>query len=338
MENSPLITIITPVYNVEAFLPQCLDSILAQTFQSWELILIDDGSTDKSGAICDEYAHKDSRIRVVHKANTGQADSRNIGLSMANASLVGFVDSDDWIEEDMYEHLYRVITDFQADISMCSYFLDYVDKSEAVCEGKEVEVYSRDEALDLILMDREIKSYPWDKLFRKEMIKDLFPTSFYYEDYATVFKWMANAKKVAFYRAPEYHYRQRKGSTSNDADPAKAYHFFCAEKERYDYVVSGNFSSEKKVYYARKFLKIAIVQAKNMAKYSTDPKEGIKYIRKIGEGLSGYDSLNLHGLLLNKRLKRMKIQHFPSYFFYEVRMKWRLKFWKKSKYQLDKFY
>ena len=161
MENSPLITIITPVYNVEAFLPQCLDSILAQTFQFWELILIDDGSTDKSGAICDEYAHKDSRIRVVHKVNTGQADSRNIGLSMANASLVGFVDSDDWIEEDMYEHLYRVITDFQADISMCSYFLDYVDKSEAVCKGKEVEVYSREEALDLMLMDHEIKHYPW---------------------------------------------------------------------------------------------------------------------------------------------------------------------------------
>lgn len=339
MENTPLISIITPVYNVEAFLPQCLDSILNQTFQNWELILINDGSTDRSGVICDEYACKDDRIKVVHKANTGQADSRNLGLSMANASFIGFVDSDDWIEKDMYEQLYKLITESQADISICSYFLDYVDKSVAAYDDKDLEIYSREEALDLILMDQKFKSYPWDKLFRKEMLTDLFPTSFYYEDYATVFKWIANAEKVVFYRAPEYHYRQRKGSTSNDADPAKAYHFFCAERKRYDYVVScGLFPAEKTVYYARKFLKIAIIQAKNMAKYSSDPKEGIKYIRKIGEELSQYDSLGLRGLFLNRRLRKMKIQYSPVYFFYEVRLKWRLKFWKKSKYKLEKFY
>lgn len=338
MENTPLISIITPVYNVEAFLPQCLDSILNQTFQNWELILINDGSTDRSGVICDEYACKDIRIKVVHKANTGQADSRNLGLSMANAPYVGFVDSDDWIEKDMYEQLYRVITDYQADISMCSYFFDYADKSVAVCNDKDVEVYTRDEAVDLILMDQKIKSYPWDKLFRKEMIADLFPVSFYYEDYATVFKWIAKAAKIVFYHVPEYHYRQRIGSTSNDADPAKAYHFFCAEKQRYDYVISGNFPIEKQTFYARKFLKIAIIQAKNMAKYSSDPEEGKMYIRKIGSELAKYKSLQLHGLFLIRRLKRMKIQYFPSYFFYQVRLKWKLKFWKKSKFKLEKFY
>ena len=109
MEHLPLISIITPVYNVEQYLCQCLDSILMQDFQSWELILVDDGSTDASGTICDEYALKDKRIRVLHKENTGQADSRNVALQLAKADLIGFVDSDDWIERDMYDVLYRTL-------------------------------------------------------------------------------------------------------------------------------------------------------------------------------------------------------------------------------------
>ena len=101
MESSHLISIITPVYNVEQYLRQCIESIIMQDFQDWELILVDDGSTDKSGVICDEYALKEERIRVLHKENSGQADSRNVALQLAKADLIGFVDSDDWIESDM---------------------------------------------------------------------------------------------------------------------------------------------------------------------------------------------------------------------------------------------
>ena len=97
-----MISIITPVYNVEQYLRQCIESIIMQDFQDWELILVDDGSTDKSGVICDEYALKEERIRVLHKENSGQADSRNVALQLAKADLIGFVDSDDWIESDVY--------------------------------------------------------------------------------------------------------------------------------------------------------------------------------------------------------------------------------------------
>ena len=121
VEGKILISIITPVYNVEKYLPQCIDSVIAQTFSDWELILVDDGSTDRSGAICDEYAAKDARVRVIHKENSGQADSRNIALRMARADLIGYVDSDDWIEPDMYEVLYRTMTETGADISVCGY-------------------------------------------------------------------------------------------------------------------------------------------------------------------------------------------------------------------------
>lgn len=336
MEDIPLISIIMPVYNVETFLPQCLDSILAQTFRSWELIVIDDGSIDKSGEICDDYARKDSRIRVLHKSNTGQADSRNIGLSMTKASLIGFVDSDDWIEKDMYEVLYQTLIDNQADISICSYYLDYVDRSVAACKDQQTKIYSSEEALDLILMDREIKSFPWDKLFRKEVITDLFPTSYYYEDYATVFKWMANAKKVAFYGEPKYHYRQRKGSTCNDGKPIKYYHFFYAEIKRYNYVISTDLSQAKKSFYAHKLLRTGIIQAKNIAKYSLCPEEGIAYIRKIREEFIKNYMSAIGGLGPFDHFKKIKIKYVPSYFFYEERIKYRLKFWKKNK--LEKLY
>ena len=122
MKSIPLISIITPVYNVEQYLPQCIESVINQTFQNWELLLIDDGSTDRSGIICDEYALKDERIRVLHKENSGQSDSRNMALLLAKAELIGFVDSDDWLEPDMYAMLYRTLINCQADIAICGYY------------------------------------------------------------------------------------------------------------------------------------------------------------------------------------------------------------------------
>ena len=116
MHKKPLISIIIPVYNVERYLPQCIDSIIAQTFHDWELILVDDGSTDRSGAICDEYSLKDTRIRVIHKQNSGQADSRNIAIQMAEAELVGFVDSDDFIHRQTYEIALKTAEKYNADI------------------------------------------------------------------------------------------------------------------------------------------------------------------------------------------------------------------------------
>ena len=122
MESSPLISIITPVYNVEQYLRQCIESIIMQDFQDWELILVDDGSTDKSGVICDEYALKEERIRVLHKENSGQADSRNVALQLAKADLIGFVDSDDWIESDMYSVLYHTLIENHASAVVFRFF------------------------------------------------------------------------------------------------------------------------------------------------------------------------------------------------------------------------
>lgn len=115
----PEISIIVPVYKVEKYLKKCVDSILNQTFKDFELILVDDGSPDNCGKICDEYAHKDSRVKVIHKENGGLSSARNAGLDIAQGEYIGFVDSDDWIEPDMYEILYKLIKKYKTNISIC---------------------------------------------------------------------------------------------------------------------------------------------------------------------------------------------------------------------------
>lgn len=332
MNEPPLISIITPVYNVERYLPQCIESIIAQTFQNWELILVNDGSKDRSGVICDEYAVKDSRIRVLHKNNTGQADSRNIALSIANANLIGFVDSDDWIEPDMYELLYQMMIEQQADIAVCGYFRDYKDEVIASCSEGDILVFDKDEALLLILEDNVIKSFPCDKLFRKELITPLFPKSYYYEDYSTIFKWFANSSRVVYARFPRYHYRQRKSSTSNDGDPKKDYHFFVAELERYNYLLMHSILPGDKTVFAQKVLNVGLKQAKNIAKYSLHYKDGIKYIKKINSELKKIALVNYGKLKLHKKMKRLKLLYVPIIFYYEIRLKCKFGFVRKHEH------
>ena len=123
--NSPIISVIIPIYNVEEFLPKCIDSVLNQTLKNVEIILVDDGSTDNSSIICDEYALLDNRITVIHKKNEGLSASRNIGIDVAKGNYLAFVDSDDWIEESMFEIMYNTIVTNDADMVVCNYYEDY---------------------------------------------------------------------------------------------------------------------------------------------------------------------------------------------------------------------
>lgn len=124
----PIITIIVPVFNAKKYLSRCLDSIIAQTFADWECILVDDGSSDGSGYICDEYASLDSRFRVIHKANEGVSCARNAGLKIANGDFIGFVDSDDYISPVMYESLYKGVSKHNVDVVFCNYYIVGSDK------------------------------------------------------------------------------------------------------------------------------------------------------------------------------------------------------------------
>lgn len=310
MEKLPLVSIVTPVYNVEKFLPQCIESVQAQTFPDWELILVDDGSTDGSGDICDRYAAADSRIRVVHKSNSGQADSRNIGISMARAELVGFVDSDDWIEPRMYEILYNTLMDNGADISICGYFMSYVGSEKPFGDGGAQFVLSGREALDKILDDREIRSFLWDKLFKREMITEKFPESYYYEDYSTLFKWFANAGKVAIRAIPLYHYRQRAGSTDHDCDPRKKYHFFLAEQERFRFLKSRRILLERSREFQAKVVQCGIQEIKGIARTEGYGDNAMRYIRRIRSDIQQYLPVKIREIGVQRYIRLLMLQHY----------------------------
>ncbi|MEG1837904.1 MAG: glycosyltransferase [Bacteroidaceae bacterium] len=329
--NTPLISIIIPVYNVEQFLPQCLESVLAQTFTDLEIILINDGSTDSSAQICDNYSSRDERIKVVHKSNTGQADSRNLGISIASASLIGFVDADDFIAKDMYAVLYNELTKSHADISICSYYWQYTNKAVPQCNKGDIITYSGGEALRVILQDKEIKSFVWDKLFRKEILSEPFPKGRYYEDHATTFKWIKNANKVIYIREPKYYYRQRIESSCNSVNPLKEYNFLQAEQERYDYVTSHNIFPENPFLYETRVVKAGLKHGKNIAQHSKSLQESLKYIHLIRETLKLHTSIGFKELGLIYYLRLLKIQYCPLFYFYEINLIYKLKFWKKNK-------
>lgn len=333
MVNSPLISIITPVYNVEQYLRQCIESVIKQDFKDWELILVDDGSTDNSGTICDEYALKDERICVLHKVNSGQADSRNMALKMAKADLIGFIDSDDWIEPDMYSILYHTLMEHQADIAICGYFQDYSDAVEASCNVGDVVVYNGDEAFKLILEDKVIKSFLWDKLFRKEVITELMPKSYYYEDYATLFKWFINAQKVVFCRKPEYHYRQRKGSTDHDDDPYKKYHFFVAEQERYNYLQRHQLLLERSEEFAAKVVIVGINETKGIARRTKDREKALFYIKKIRQEIGMYLPVDYKVLGFRKYIRLWKLLHFLPWYMFSLRVSKLFVFKKRDKHR-----
>ena len=170
------LSIIVPVYNTAQYLPQCIESILKQSFKNWELILIDDGSTDSSAEICEEWAQKDARIKVIHKVNSGQADCRNQALEICQGTYIGFVDSDDWIEESMYEVLMDDLKTTNSDIAICNHYDE--SKNKTLCKNVSDKRYilKNQEIQELVIKDK-IKSYIWQMLFKRELLNKPMPTS-----------------------------------------------------------------------------------------------------------------------------------------------------------------
>lgn len=206
-KDLPLISIIVPVYQVEEYISQCIESILKQTYTNLEIILVDDGSEDRSGEICDKYAEDEQRIRVIHKLNGGLSDARNAGLAVAAGEYIGFVDSDDWIEPGMYETLYSVL-EHKGDIAVCNYYYDDVGKERVVMCGKEgmFDTYS---ALEKLIAD-ETPNYAWNKLYHKDIFEGiLFPQGKKFEDVAIMYLLFERADTICFLDKPLYHYRYR---------------------------------------------------------------------------------------------------------------------------------
>ena len=237
--QQPLISVIIPVYNVEKYLSQCVESILAQTYRNLEILLIDDGSPDNCPSLCDEYKQRDERIRVVHKQNGGLADARNCGLDIANGNYISFVDSDDWIEETTYEEMMAFVSQFDADIVCCAASRVRGEEEVELCFSyyETGTVLSGREVTKEILLDK-IGSQVVKGLYQKKCWDQVrFPIGRLYEDIPTTYKAFSSADKVAFLNKPFYKYRVNEESISHTAKPIKPYHIYLGFKSHYECAV-----------------------------------------------------------------------------------------------------
>ncbi|MFS0861488.1 glycosyltransferase family 2 protein [Fredinandcohnia sp. 179-A 10B2 NHS] len=240
------LSIIVPVYNLESYLPKCVESILSQSFSYFEVILVNDGSTDKSGELCDEYAKLDSRVRVIHKENGGIGSSRNAGLEIAKGEYIGFVDNDDYINKYMFEELYKNAIEFSSDIVVCDYLS--VEEEQSVDKEKfsfnySVQNFSNKGALHFIYenMDKDTFIYPWNKLYKRSLFDDIkYEHGNIYDDETVAHKLLYKSNKVTYIQSELYYYVQRKGSQINSPFSTKKFGRVYALKGREEFFRNKN--------------------------------------------------------------------------------------------------
>lgn len=251
--NTPLISIIVPVYNIKEYLPRCVSSLQAQTYPNIEILLVDDGSTDGTGALCDSFLEKDRRIRVFHKKNGGSSSARNLGLTKASGEYIGFVDSDDYVEPDMYRHLYEGIVEHQV-------LLAQVGRNEIDEQGrrlpdicvppKEAECVGNREFLKELLLHKGDCSF-CTKLIHKSLLEGRqFPEGLLNEDFHLLVELLPQVKEILSLPGYDYHVFYRIGSNSRRADKEDFSRVYADCVDNADMVtrlVEENFSDLKQV-------------------------------------------------------------------------------------------
>lgn len=240
MNRESQISVIVPVYNVEKYLARCVDSILAQTYENLEVILVDDGATDRSGLICDEFASKDSRVKVIHKKNGGLSSARNAGLETAAGEYIAFVDSDDWIEPDAYAHMMQLMKKHQVKL-VCGGRYDVSGKTGERTVGlcpKREEVISGEELAGRIFLWDGCDSSACDKLYHRSLLEHFrYPEGKVCEDVPVTYKIVLQAERVAMSDRPFYNYYHRAGSISMaSAITEKTFHFSQHTEVIYPYI------------------------------------------------------------------------------------------------------
>lgn len=239
MHPQPLISVIVPVYKVEKYLAKCVDSILAQTYRNLEVILVDDGSPDICGDICNAYAGMDARVKVIHKENGGLSSARNAGIDIAQGEYFGFVDSDDWIEPEMYETLLSALLKYGAKVACGGrYDVDGAtgEKTIGLCPQKE-ECVSGMEMLGRVFVWENCDSAAWDKLYHRSLFETIrYPHGMVNEDIAIFYKLMELTEKVAFCDKPLYNYLHRENSITTAKISNKTFHFVQHTDVIYPYI------------------------------------------------------------------------------------------------------
>ncbi len=248
--KAPKISVIIPVYNVEKYLVRCIESVISQTYTDFEVILVNDGATDNSGKICDEYALKDARIRVIHKENGGLSDARNKGAIKATGEYILFLDSDDFIESNALEILFGIITEASADIAAGGIYNCYGNRKTPQCSGNESFVCSGKQALELMLEGVRITGSSCGKLIKSKLAKaQQFPLGKTYEDAFYMPELLLKAENVAVTTQPLYNYWHRVGSITTVPFSNKAMHIIEAYEKNLELVMESCPEIEKVAYF-----------------------------------------------------------------------------------------
>ncbi len=214
MKNTPLISIILPIYNVEKYLSKCLDSIIHQTYENLEIILVDDGSTDACPEICDKYAKQDSRIKVIHQENMDVSGARNTGLANVSGEYISFIDPDDYVAKDYIGYLFQLLKDNQCDMAICGMTFVYEDgASKTKINSIETEILNSFDALEFMLYQKKINNSPCAKLYKRELFDGIiYPLNKRYEDLGTTYKLIMKCNTIVIGNQPYYYYFQSKNS------------------------------------------------------------------------------------------------------------------------------
>lgn len=211
------VSIVIPVYNVERYLERCIDSVIQQSYANLQIILVNDGSTDRCPQICNQYAEKDKRIEVIHKKNGGLSEARNYGLEVATGKYITFIDSDDFVHYKYVEYLFSILQQNAADISVCSFQrFSKIEDIEEKCQKDKKISFTGVQALENLCYQKEIKNSACAKLYKMELFKEVYyPVGRLYEDLATTYKLLYRANKVVWSNKEYYYYFYRPGSIMN---------------------------------------------------------------------------------------------------------------------------
>ncbi len=310
-----IISVIIPVYKVEKYLNKCIDSIINQTYNKLEIILVDDGSPDNCPQICDEYSKKDERIKVIHKKNGGQSEARNWGLDIAKGKYIGFVDSDDYIKKDMIEVLYKNILEHNADISICNIIKVKEKSNENLENYDEIEIYNSTESIKQLLK-QHITNYLPNKLYRREIWDDIrLPEGKILEDMDVMYRLIEKANKIVATNKTEYYYFIRKDSSISQINVKVTKDLKEAVNKRYMYLSNKmpelidllnvtrieniiqyhdnlSYCKDKEMYNSQEFTK----------EYNFYKEKFLKYSKKLLKGKSTRKKLEIYLLYYNRKL------------------------------------
>lgn len=311
--DAPLISVIVPVYKAEEYLERCIDSILKQSYENLEVILVDDGSPDRCGEICDKYQKLDRRIKVIHKENGGQSSARNAALDMATGSYFTFVDSDDAIDFDMVYYLYEAIRKTNSQISVCGFCKITDGLSQNENAFSEDTVFCGADIMDEMITDEKIGSQPCGKLFLASLFDTVrFPVGRIYEDIAIMHLVFAKADRIVCLKECKYKYYIRGDSTSFSVNNRWYYGLFQAFADRYAFAIEIKINSNVLDICLSKTSYFAL---SGLRHWKPNDEEAKAYIKKAKRFLK----CNISSILKSKRVPlKNKLKIVFAVYFYRI--------------------